>query len=220
MQAGARLVMALKFRRRKVRISPYRVAAVAAIFVIVFWFVGLFVFASYIPEPGPLPPNRTDAIVVLTGGSGRVGEGLRLLERGLADKLFVSGVYRGVDVAALLRAARLTPSQMEWRIALGYTADSTSGNARETGEWMRAQGYRSLRLVTASYHMPRSLLEFRRVLPNARIVIHPVHPNRFKSSRWWLWPGSARLVIIEYNKYLLARMHGAAVPTMGKAPPP
>lgn len=212
--------MRIKFRRRrKLRITPYRAAAVAVIFIVVFWFVGLFVFASGIPQPGPVPPSRTDAIVVLTGGSGRVGEGLSLLERGLADKLFISGVYRGVDVAALVRAARQAPGPDQWRIALGYSADSTSGNARETAEWMRAQGYRSLRLVTASYHMPRSLLEFRRVMPNIRIVIHPVHPSRFKSDGWWLWPGSARLVIIEYNKYLLARMHGAAVQVQGKVRP-
>lgn len=196
--------------RAPAQLSVARWVISAILIAIVFWTIGLFVFVSYIPAPGMPDQRHTDAIVVLTGGSGRVTEGLTLLQKGLADKLFVSGVYRGVDVAALLRLARQMPSEIESRIALGYSADNTAGNARETAEWMVAQRLRSLRLVTASYHMPRSLLEFRRAMPDAEMVIHPVHPAQFKLRRWWLWPGSARLVVIEYNKYLLALANGVA----------
>lgn len=196
-------------RRRRISIGRTLLVALGA--AVVFWCVGLFVFTSYIPEPASAPEQqRTDAIVVLTGGSGRVSEGLDLLEKGKAGKLFVSGVYRGVDVAALLKLARQIPGEIESRIALGYSADNTEGNARETAEWMSAQGFRSLRLVTASYHMPRSLLEFRRAMPAAKIVIHPVHPARFKLEEWWRWPGTARLIVMEYNKYLLALANGVA----------
>lgn len=176
-----------------------------------FWFIGLFIFASYIPGPSASVRLRTDAIVVLTGGAGRVTEGLTLLEQGLGERLFVSGVYRGVDVAALLKVARQMPRNLEWRITLGYSADNTVGNAQETAEWMAKQRYRSLRLVTASYHMPRSLMEFRRAMPAVDIIIHPVHPSQFKLDRWWLWPGSARLVMIEYHKYLVALLHGGVL---------
>ena len=195
--------------RRRGRFSPGRVITVVLGALVVFWCIGLYVFASYIPAPAAAPERqRTDAIVVLTGGSGRVSEGIALLEKGVAEKLFVSGVYHGVDVAALLKLARQMPGEIESRITLGYTADNTAGNARETAEWMKAQRFRSLRLVTASYHMPRSLLEFRRVLPSAEIVIHPVHPAQFKLDGWWRWPGTARLIVMEYNKYLLALAHG------------
>ena len=195
------------YRRRGLRLG--RTLGVGLGAAVVFWCIGLFVYTSYIPAPAVLPEqHRTDAIVVLTGGSGRVSEGLALLEQGKAGKLFVSGVYRGVDVAALLKLARQIPGEIESRIALGYTADNTAGNARETAEWMTAQGFRSMRLVTASYHMPRSLLEFRRAMPNAKIVIHPVHPAQFKLDSWWRWPGTARLIVMEYNKYLLALANG------------
>lgn len=194
-------------RRRKI----IRLCASGLGLSALFWIVGLFIFASYIPGPAASAPIRTDAIVVLTGGAGRVTEGLILLEKGLGERLFVSGVYRGVDVAALLKVARQMPPNMEWRITLGYSADNTVGNAEETAAWMAKQGYRSLRLVTASYHMPRSLMEFRRAMPAAEIVIHPVHPPQFKLERWWLWPGSARLVMIEYHKYLVALLHGSVV---------
>ncbi|MBV9521775.1 MAG: YdcF family protein, partial [Alphaproteobacteria bacterium] len=68
--------------------------------------------------------------------------------------------------------------------------------------WMRREGYHSLRLVTAGYHMRRSLLEFGRVLPDIRIIAHPVFPERFKQAAWWAWPGTADLIVTEYDKYL------------------
>lgn len=211
---------AFGFGRRE-RVPFWRGVGIILVLLIGFWAVGLFIFASYIPEPAPESARRTDAIVVLTGGSGRVSAGLALLEGGKAEKLFVSGVYRGVDVAALLKVARQMPQDMEWRIALGYSADNTVGNARETAEWMRRQRYRSLRLVTASYHMPRSMLEFRRAMPDVDIVIHPVFPPQVKVDRWWLWPGTARLFVIEYNKYLLALAMGlVGMSTTTTAAPP
>ncbi len=168
------------------------------------WLGGLIWYAHRIPPPGPSYAGETEAIVVLTGGSGRLGEGLRLLAEGRAMKLFVSGVYRGVDVRILLQMAARKPDNVECCIALGYAAEDTAGNARETAVWMAGQGYRSLRLVTASYHMPRSLLEFRRAMPEFEIFAHAVFPTGFHHAGWWRWSGSTALVISEYNKYLAA----------------
>ncbi len=172
------------------------------------WLAGLPWFATGLPSSVPEPERVTDAIVVLTGGSGRVHRGLQLLAEKRAKKLFISGVYRGVDVQELLRISQHSPGELECCIALGYEADSTRGNARETASWMREQGLRSLRLVTAAYHMPRSLLEFHRVLPGTEIVPHPVFPEHVKQRSWWRWPGSASLIASEYNKYLVALARG------------
>ncbi len=175
---------------------------------VVAWLAGLLWFATGLPSSVAEPERVTDAIVVLTGGSGRVHRGLQLLAEKRAKKLFISGVYRGVDVQELLRISQRSPGDLECCIALGYEADSTRGNARETASWMREQGLRSLRLVTAAYHMPRSMLEFHRVLPGAEIVPHPVFPEHVKQRDWWPWPGSASLIVSEYNKYLVALARG------------
>ena len=168
------------------------------------WAGGLFWFAASIPEAVSDPAARTDAIVVLTGGSGRLGAGLELLSVDRARKLFVSGVYRGVDVAKLLELARRTPEELRCCVEIGYSADNTAGNAAETATWMRKQGYRSLRIVTANYHMPRSLLEFGFVMPATMLIAHPVFPAHVKRDRWWAWPGTAYLIVSEYNKFILA----------------
>ena len=51
------------------------------------------------------------------------------------------------------------------------------GNAEETAAWMAEGDRTSLRLVTAAYHMPRSLALFRRLMPDTKILPHPVFPE-------------------------------------------
>ena len=158
--------------------------------------------------------------MVLTGGTGRLDTGLQLLEEGLAQQLFVSGVARNVDVSTLLRVAQRKPDELACCISVGYQADDTAGNARETAIWVGAKGFKSIRLVTASYHMPRSLVEFRRALPDLTILPHPVYPPQFKRDQWWLWPGTAALLSSEFNKYVLARLgvSGDGLLSWGKRP--
>jgi len=167
-------------------------------------FVSLLSFVEQIPASSVSANEQTDAIVVLTGGSDRLDEGLNLLSEKKAKKLFVSGVYRGVDVQRLLSLSRRSPDDLLCCIDVGHAAISTEGNAAETKEWMAREGYTSLRLVTASYHMPRSLQEFRHHMPEVRLVPHAVFPEQFKRDQWWKWPGTASLILTEYAKYLMS----------------
>ncbi|MGQ0677022.1 MAG: YdcF family protein [Rhodospirillales bacterium] len=170
------------------------------------WAGGFAWFALRIPVRVDDPAAETDAIVVLTGGSKRLNEGLGLLLQGRAKKLFVSGVHRGVDVAELLRAAQRAPREAGCCIALGHEADNTAGNAAETARWMKEQNFGSLRLVTAGYHMPRALLEFRAAMPWAAILPHPVFPDSFPAEGWWRRAGAVVLAAAEYAKYLAAAL--------------
>ena len=191
-------------RRRRNR----RIAAIFVFFAIVaagIWVTGLVRFVSLIPRDVADADSATDAVVVLTGGSLRLEIGLKLLQDGHGKKLFISGVHRGVEVKELLNVARRSPEELDCCVTLGYSADNTVGNARETAVWMREEGFRSLRLVTASYHMPRSVEEFRAMSPDLVIVDHPVFPNHVKTDDWWRWPGTTTLIIGEYHKFLIAR---------------
>ncbi len=171
------------------------------------WGWGLVRFAEDIPAAVIDLETPTDAIVVLTGGSERLSTGVALLSRGLARQVFVSGVHPDVDTAAMVHSAGVVADDLIDRIAIGHGARDTAGNARETAAWMQSHDYRSLRLVTASYHMPRSLLEFTQALPDATIIPNPVFPSHVKQARWWAWPGTAALIISEYNKFLWSLAH-------------
>jgi uncharacterized SAM-binding protein YcdF (DUF218 family) len=174
--------------------------------------IGLIWFAEAIPRQPADRSEKTDAIVVLTGGPLRLKEGFALLTEGRAGKMLVSGVNRGVELPELLRVAGTAPLSVACCVELGYAADNTAGNADETRAWMAKEGFTSLRLVTANYHMPRSLLEFRRAMPAAHIVPHPVLPDSFRRDDWWQWRGTLHLIVVEYNKYLLTLARTALTP--------
>jgi len=191
-----------------------RLLVIAGVLVLAY-FIGFLWFTTLMPVESETDDRATDAIVVLTGGSDRLGVALDLLSAEKGQKLFVSGVYRGVDVRQLLDLSQHSPEDLSCCVVLGYEADNTRGNAIETAAWMREQGYRSMRLVTATYHMPRSLLEFRRTMPEVEIIPHPVFTESFKSDEWWMWPGSSSLLITEYSKYLVALLRGPLDPLFG-----
>lgn len=181
-----------------------RRAGIVALVLAILWLAGLWRFAAGLPHEIADPDRATDAIVVLTGGSLRVEGGLKLLAEGKAKKLFISGVYRGVDVTELLRVSRQSPDAVSCCVVLGHAADNTAGNAQETAQWMAGEGFHSLRLVTSSYHMPRSMLEFARAMPHTEIVPYPVFPEALRETPWWRSRTGALLIASEYTKYLVA----------------
>ncbi|MBM3584413.1 MAG: YdcF family protein [Alphaproteobacteria bacterium] len=189
---------------RRRGLGRLRVALVALIGVAVAWAVGLARFVDAISREAPGDLGAVEAIVVLTGGLGRLDAGLAILRANPGAHMFVSGVYRGVDVTELLQIDRERPDALQCCVTLGHDAINTRGNARETAAWVRARGVRRLHLVTANYHMARSLLEFRRAMPEVTIVAHPVIADRVRLDDWWWRPRTASLLAGEYTKYLAA----------------
>lgn len=184
------------------------------------WAAGLFLFAAALPRQAPADDVRTDGIVVLTGGSERLSVGFDLLRTGKARKLFISGVYRGVEMRELLALSGTLPGpDLDCCVQLGYEAGDTEGNAVETARWIQREGFTSIRLVTANYHMPRSLVEFRRALPGVEVVPHPVAPATVRLDNWWSWPGTAELIVGEYVKYILALVRATISEPAVAAPP-
>ncbi len=202
-------------RLRRLLWLPLRLALLGLVSLGIVWLAGLVWFADTIPDQVADPGTATDAIVVLTGGSQRLTAGLDLLAAGKAKKLFVSGVHQGIEVAELLRVQHHPENWITCCIALGHAADNTLGNALETATWMEQEKFRSLRLVTAGYHMRRSLLEFHHAMPGIQIIAHPVFPEQIKQAYWWAWPGTAALIIGEYHKYVGAVVRDALLGAEG-----
>jgi uncharacterized SAM-binding protein YcdF (DUF218 family) len=174
-------------------------------------FLGFLRIAAATPAA---PEQRTDGIVVLTGGADRVANGLRLLREERAERMLISGVHRGTDLDDLIGAAAL--ESLAQRVELGHMATSTRGNAREVAAWVRAHHLTSIRVVTAGYHMPRAMLELRRALPDVTLLPWPVMPARLRQvgalgeARIW------SLLLGEYVKMLLV-WTGLPAAAMGPA---
>ena len=182
---------------------------VAAVALSIAWAFGLAHFVENLPRAVAAASEQADAVVVLTGGSRRLDEGVALLEAGAAPVLFVSGVDERVDgrgIRSLLDDGdtRLPDRLIECCLVLGYGATDTIGNARETQIWMQVGNRRSLLLVTSNYHLPRAMLEFGHAMPETRIIPHPVIPQDVRLDAWYRYPGTLALLANEYSKYLFA----------------
>jgi uncharacterized SAM-binding protein YcdF (DUF218 family) len=150
------------------------------------------------------PEGTVDAIVALTGGPERIGEAVEQLAAGRGKRLLITGVNRATNVDALARLVPRYESLFDCCIDIDHSAINTIGNAVETRRWARERGFHSLMIVTSSYHMPRALAEISHQLPDATLLPFPVTTERQRAAPWWSNAGSARMLVSEYLKYLVA----------------
>lgn len=180
-----------------------RLCGIAGLTLLLAWGAGFVWFVRAASRPAP-PPPHADGIVAFTGGAARVETALHMLADGRADRLLLSGVGGGAELGDLAMRARVAPEPLASRVTLGRTALSTRGNAAETAAWARANGVRSLIVVTAFYHMPRALAELHRALPEVRLFPQPVLSGEAPGASG---PGQRvplRLLAEEYTKFLAA----------------
>ena len=173
--------------------------------------VGFFIFAESINNDR-LPNGRNaDGIVALTGGKARIGEAVRLLADGRAQRMLITGVNPKTTAEQIEALVPQSGRLFDCCIDLGREAEDTTGNAIEARDWIVLHQFSSVILVTSSYHMPRSLLELKRYIPETEIIPHSVEPSSFRKSRWWSNANVTRLIFSEYVKYLsaLARPYAA-----------
>lgn len=179
------------------------------------WLAGFVWFLQLIPTENNSPNDRrvdtADAIIVLTGGVGRLEYGLTLLAEKHAPVLFVSGAGENTSVPDLLHtlpdALQETLNTLPaGSIMLGHDAENTIGNAQETARWLAGTHYHHILLVTSNYHMPRSLVEFSALLPHITITPAPVFPDNLDLTHWWQQSDDRMLLLSEYHKYLASKL--------------
>ena len=128
------------------------------------WFAGFIAFVLLQAPPAP-DGVTTDGVAVLTGGPKRLKRGIAVLEAGLAKRLLVSGVDPKVRPPELVAEAGISPRLFTCCIDLGFEAKTTRTNAEEVAAWVERHRFRSIRLVTAGYHMHRAREELAAKLP-------------------------------------------------------
>ncbi len=151
-------------------------------------------------------PRNADGIVVLTGGPFRIGDALDLLAAGRGQRLLISGVN---PLTRSREIASLVPEHQRWFnccVDLEHSSTNTIGNALETRRWVKGRNFKSLIVVTANFHMPRAMVELAHQLPDVALVPYAVVSDKVKVETWWENPETARLLFLEYLKYILARV--------------
>ena len=165
-----------------------------------FWFV------YQMPTTETAPSRNADGIVALTGGPFRINDALDLLAAGRGKRLLISGVNPSTRAVEISRLVPEHQRLFACCVDIDHSATNTIGNAIETRRWAKARGIRSLIVVTANFHMPRAMVELAHELPDVALVPYGVVSEKVRIEAWWENPETARLLFLEYLKYIVARV--------------
>jgi len=174
--------------------------------VAAFLFVAGFVLFIRQVSEYEIPRNVfADGVVALTGGASRIPDALELLDHGHARRLLITGVHPSTTAQEIARQQKADSARLfECCVDLDRRALNTAGNAEEIRHWVERRGYRSIIVVTSEYHMPRSLTELARVMPEIELVPYPVSSPVMRESDSWIDGELARLLLSEYVKYVVS----------------
>jgi uncharacterized SAM-binding protein YcdF (DUF218 family) len=201
---GPRVRRHVSLRRRLVRLTFYVLLLVAG-----FAAAGFLYFADSVASLQPPANPKADAIVVLTGGFQRIDQAVDLLKGGAGKRLLISGVHPSTTGGQIRRNTQSSADLFKCCVDIGHDAIDTIGNANETANWIRDNGYRSILVVTNNYHMPRSLLELRRANPGIEFIAYPVVNSDLKSTNWLRNPMVLKTILSEYAKLTIASVRDA-----------
>jgi len=204
---------------RKIVIAVVSTGLAAAAFAATAVVAGFVGFAEGLPRDEPALTVEAEGVVALTGGSDRVLDAAALLARGQARRLLITGVNRATHGSDIARILPISRELFACCVDLGYQAQDTQGNARETRDWAQARKIAGpLIVVTSNYHMPRALAELSAALPGRTLYPFPVVSEHANVADWWRDARVTRLVAREYLKYLRALLRTTLERSMGGEP--
>jgi uncharacterized SAM-binding protein YcdF (DUF218 family) len=167
-----------------------------AAFVLILYALGFILFTVTLGRPAAADAERAEAIIVITGGKGRIERGIEVLAAGRARRLLVAGADPAVTKRDLVRRLGGHKRLVDCCVDLGSESVDTRSNAEEASRWLARRGYRSFRLITSDYHMRRARYDFREVLGDKYEIV----PDAIRSEPHFT------TLFGEYNKYVLRRL--------------
>ena len=141
--------------------------------------------------------TKNSLIVVLTGGKGRIEKGIELLKEGNGKFLLITGVFQKEKVKNKY-LFKDNINLKECCIFFEEKAKNTFQNATEVSNWLKEKKVNidSIQLITSYYHIPRSLIIFKKFFPNKKLITVPVSQFSFSQELFF----HIRLIFSEYFK--------------------
>jgi uncharacterized SAM-binding protein YcdF (DUF218 family) len=184
------------------------------IFIIIFIYfcTGLLKYKEEVQSLKEYYIKEAANVVILTGGSNRIKEGLKLI-KGFSKlelmniDILISGTGKGFtksNISELLLKNDLLNMFIECCLELDSKSKNTRSNALETLKWVNKNSIKQLILITSNYHMPRAFLEFKNKMPNLKIIKYPITPEKHNINNWIYSYETFSLIFLEYCKFLIA----------------
>ncbi len=195
----------------------FRTFKIFFIFLIISMFILFFIklnnFKENILSFTKFNKKESSNIVILTGGTNRIKDGLKIIEdlrksKKNNYKILVSGTGIGFTKNSLKNklGSNFNPQLIDCCIELESVSKNTFTNARETFKWTKKNKIKEFILITSNYHMPRAILEFKNIMPNLKIYTYSITPKKHDIKNWLSSYPTFDLVFKEYCKYIIASL--------------
>ncbi len=184
-------------------------AAIVVVLCLLLWGKDLLIASDPLPE-------HFDAAIVLQGSIAaekvRIAGAMGLLQSGRAIRAMVSvprESYWGQSIPPVARSylARTYGDNLAVLTdfcELGGEVDSTLQEAQALSPCIREHGWRSIVIVTSSYHTRRARIVWRRIVrsePSIHVWIDGVTDPEFQQP-WWRHRQSAKIWVLETTKLI------------------
>lgn len=154
--------------------------------------------SKYLSEEDALA--NADVILVISGGSTnkRVLEGIRLYKLGYAHKIIFAGAALddGVSNAEIMENIAIKENINPDDIIIDVNSKNTLENALNIRSLLPNLTYNKVILVTSPYHLRRSYLTFRKILPDDIAIIRHIAPDSNWSSNTWYKSSFGRFITV------------------------
>ncbi len=150
-------------------------------------------------------PRSADVIIVLGGdGTGaRALKGCQLLDRGLANQIWISGAnsfYGKAESELAVEFVGKHGCPVDKITALKNPVDSTRDEAIAIGKMMRDRGFKKYLLVTSNFHTKRAGKVFRENSPDLEAIVVAADDDEFPVDHWWQIRRARKTAFYEWLK--------------------
>ncbi len=179
--------------------------------ILTYFLIGLIQYKEKILSTVKYMSKKSSNIVILTGGTNRIKDGLKIFNKfektpSFNSKILVSGTGKGFTKTSLQKNINFDFNLIECCIELDSISTNTYSNAFETLKWVKKNNINEFILITSNYHMPRAFLEFRYRMPNLKIFTYPITPKKHNINMWLSSVQTFSLIFSEYCKFLVANL--------------
>lgn len=148
-------------------------------------------------------PKQADVIIILSGGGGRVEQGVQLFKKGYAPQLLLSNAKEETGPAGDMRETALSLGIPESTILTEDAAESTYQNAQFTLPIMQQKGFKSAIVVSSDFHMRRVKFIFDHVYKKSGIELTYIGADSgYNAKAWWSDRYSRETTFNEYIKMI------------------
>ena len=147
----------------------------------------------------PIFEKDKTAIIVLTGGKGRIQKGIDLFKNNYGSYLFISGVFKESELG-IKDEINKQLTDKDCCVVFGNNATNTIENAYEVKKWLiNFSKIENIIVVSSYYHLPRSYIIFNSIMEKQKIKLLTANYEIGLNKNFIF---HLKLLILEYFKVL------------------